>query len=49
MCEFSVFDLALVDQAEAEIQEDAVEAGQKVILIDDLLATGGEVMSNRID
>ncbi|KAJ8339943.1 hypothetical protein SKAU_G00345760 [Synaphobranchus kaupii] len=28
-------------QAEAEIQEDAVEAGQKVVIIDDLLATGG--------
>ncbi|KAJ8417802.1 hypothetical protein AAFF_G00226450 [Aldrovandia affinis] len=28
-------------KAEAEIQEDAVEAGQKVVLIDDLLATGG--------
>ncbi|XP_035274001.1 adenine phosphoribosyltransferase [Anguilla anguilla] len=28
-------------KAEAEIQEDAVHAGQKVILIDDLLATGG--------
>ncbi|XP_076019573.1 adenine phosphoribosyltransferase [Genypterus blacodes] len=27
--------------AEAEIQEDAVTAGQKVLLIDDLLATGG--------
>ncbi|KAL7830933.1 hypothetical protein SRHO_G00304350 [Serrasalmus rhombeus] len=27
--------------AEAEIQEDAVEPGQKVLLIDDLLATGG--------
>lgn len=27
--------------AEAEIQEDAVDAGQKVIIIDDLLATGG--------
>ncbi|CAL1577735.1 unnamed protein product [Knipowitschia caucasica] len=28
-------------KAEAEIQEDAVAPGQKVILIDDLLATGG--------
>ncbi|KAI4876523.1 hypothetical protein NFI96_010927, partial [Prochilodus magdalenae] len=28
--------------AEAEIQVDAVEPGQKVLLIDDLLATGGE-------
>ncbi|XP_067396338.1 adenine phosphoribosyltransferase [Emydura macquarii macquarii] len=28
-------------QAELEIQSDAVEPGQKVILIDDLLATGG--------
>ncbi|KAJ8247326.1 hypothetical protein GJAV_G00245030 [Gymnothorax javanicus] len=28
-------------KAEVEIQEDAVEGGQKVILIDDLLATGG--------
>ncbi|XP_072292418.1 adenine phosphoribosyltransferase [Eucyclogobius newberryi] len=28
-------------KAEAEIQEDAVSPGQKVILIDDLLATGG--------
>ncbi|MGH0126728.1 UNVERIFIED_CONTAM: hypothetical protein FKN15_033482 [Acipenser sinensis] len=32
-------DLAVM--AEAEIQEDAVDAGQKVIIIDDLLATGG--------
>lgn len=29
-------------QAELEIQSDAVEPGQKVILIDDLLATGGK-------
>lgn len=29
-------------QAEAEIQEDAVAPGQKILLIDDLLATGGE-------
>ncbi|XP_070697224.1 adenine phosphoribosyltransferase [Pempheris klunzingeri] len=28
-------------KAEAEIQEDAVAPGQKVVLIDDLLATGG--------
>lgn len=28
-------------KAEVEIQEDAVESGQKVLLIDDLLATGG--------
>uniref|UniRef100_A0A3Q1D1C9 Adenine phosphoribosyltransferase n=1 Tax=Amphiprion ocellaris TaxID=80972 RepID=A0A3Q1D1C9_AMPOC len=28
-------------KAEAEVQEDAVAAGQKVLLIDDLLATGG--------
>ncbi|XP_015284397.1 PREDICTED: adenine phosphoribosyltransferase-like, partial [Gekko japonicus] len=27
-------------QAELEVQSDAVEPGQKVILIDDLLATG---------
>lgn len=32
-------------QAEAEIQEDAVVPGQKVVLIDDLLATGGEDLS----
>lgn len=30
-----------VSQAEAEIQADAVEPGQKVLIIDDLLATGG--------
>ncbi|KAI3362910.1 hypothetical protein L3Q82_011505, partial [Scortum barcoo] len=30
------------EKAEAEIQEDAVTPGQKVLLIDDLLATGGE-------
>lgn len=29
-------------QAEAEIQEDAVVPGQKIVLIDDLLATGGQ-------
>ncbi len=29
-------------QAEAEMQEDAVSVGQKVLIIDDLLATGGE-------
>lgn len=29
-------------QAEAEIQVDAVAPGQKVLLIDDLLATGGK-------
>ncbi|XP_008279729.1 adenine phosphoribosyltransferase isoform X2 [Stegastes partitus] len=28
-------------KAEAEVQEDAVAAGQKVLIIDDLLATGG--------
>jgi adenine phosphoribosyltransferase len=29
-----------------EIHEDAVEPGQKVLLIDDLLATGGTVKAN---
>src|SRR3990170_405170 len=29
-----------------EIHEDAIEAGQKVLLIDDLLATGGTVKAN---
>lgn len=29
-------------QAEVEIQEDAVAPGQKVLIIDDLLATGGK-------
>lgn len=32
----------LFPQAEAEIQEDAVAPGQRVLLVDDLLATGGE-------
>lgn len=32
----------LLFQAEAEIQKDAVAPGQKVLVIDDLLATGGE-------
>lgn len=32
----------LLLQAEAEIQEDAVAPRQKIVLIDDLLATGGE-------
>ncbi|XP_035771467.1 adenine phosphoribosyltransferase [Neolamprologus brichardi] len=32
---------ALFLQAEAEIQEDAVAPGQRVLLVDDLLATGG--------
>ncbi|XP_056292027.1 adenine phosphoribosyltransferase [Pseudoliparis swirei] len=30
-------------KAEAEIQEDAVAPGQKILLIDDLLATGGSL------
>lgn len=33
--------MSLYSQAEAEIQADAVEPGQKVLIIDDLLATGG--------
>ncbi|XP_027701972.1 adenine phosphoribosyltransferase [Vombatus ursinus] len=28
-------------QAELEIQEDAIEPGQKVVIVDDLMATGG--------
>ena len=32
----------LLFQAELEIQQDAVAPGQKVLVIDDLLATGGE-------
>ncbi|CAJ1066536.1 adenine phosphoribosyltransferase [Xyrichtys novacula] len=32
-------------KAEAEIQEDAVSPGQKVLLIDDLLATGGTLFA----
>ncbi|XP_008320761.1 adenine phosphoribosyltransferase [Cynoglossus semilaevis] len=32
-------------KAEAEVQEDAVAAGQKVLLIDDLLATGGTLFA----
>ncbi|CAL8348617.1 unnamed protein product [Boreogadus saida] len=31
--------------AEAEVQEDSVSPGQKVILIDDLLATGGTLFA----
>uniref|UniRef100_A0A3Q4N1N9 adenine phosphoribosyltransferase n=1 Tax=Neolamprologus brichardi TaxID=32507 RepID=A0A3Q4N1N9_NEOBR len=37
----SVTLFALFLQAEAEIQEDAVAPGQRVLLVDDLLATGG--------
>lgn len=29
-------------QSELEIQKDALEPGQKVVIVDDLLATGGE-------
>lgn len=32
----------LLLQAEVEVQEDGVAPGQKVLLIDDLLATGGQ-------
>ena len=32
-------------QAELEIQRDALEPGQKVVVVDDLLATGGEGLS----
>lgn len=32
-------------KAEAEVQEDAVAPGQKVLLIDDLLATGGTLFA----
>ncbi|XP_065117787.1 adenine phosphoribosyltransferase [Paramisgurnus dabryanus] len=32
-------------QAEAEMQEDAVSPGQKVLIIDDLLATGGTLFA----
>ncbi|XP_057198295.1 adenine phosphoribosyltransferase isoform X1 [Triplophysa rosa] len=32
-------------KAEAEMQEDAVSAGQKVLIIDDLLATGGTLQA----
>ncbi|XP_076831459.1 adenine phosphoribosyltransferase [Brachyhypopomus gauderio] len=32
-------------EAEAEMQVDAVEPGQKVLLIDDLLATGGTLLA----
>lgn len=31
-------------QAELEIQKDALEPGQKVVIVDDLLATGGECL-----
>ncbi|XP_040427573.1 adenine phosphoribosyltransferase isoform X2 [Cygnus olor] len=34
-------------KAELEIQSDAVEPGQKVVIVDDLLATGGERSAGR--
>lgn len=37
----SLFGHDWVSQAEVEIQVDAVDPGQKVLVIDDLLATGG--------
>ncbi|ROL46266.1 Adenine phosphoribosyltransferase [Anabarilius grahami] len=37
--QLNMCDLAVM--AEAEMQEDAVSAGQKILIIDDLLATGG--------
>ncbi|CAN2391555.1 adenine phosphoribosyltransferase [Pristimantis euphronides] len=39
--DFSYFCSLCLLQAEIEIQTDAVHPGQKVVLIDDLLATGG--------
>ncbi|XP_074769102.1 adenine phosphoribosyltransferase isoform X2 [Athene noctua] len=35
-------------KAELEIQSDAVEPGQKVVIVDDLLATGGERRSEKL-
>lgn len=48
MSPYCVNGVFVFHQSDAEVQEDAVAAGQKVLIIDDLLATGGEKRSDSL-